>query len=179
MTRDPRLGQASDYPATPGSLAGAVLQAARRSAQASEESIADAIDLTVHTYLKLEAGTIALDSLPMPMLESLILALKDAGAMPEIVVDIEVAAWADLVLDAIASRDEVACLLADPITHDGRFAELVTWALTGRPPTRYRPYGTRALLVRDHTLVTAFVELLRMAWLEPCETSGDHVLTNT
>jgi hypothetical protein len=157
-------GEADHYRPPPGVLAGTVLRAARLSARATADSVADAIDLTVDTYLSLEAGILGLAGVPIQMLEDLKLVLSKAGAKPELVADLDIAAWGDLVLTAIADGENVACLLADPLTHDGRFAELLTWALTGRQPTRYALLVARMRLVRDRALAERAVSVLRMAW---------------
>ena len=68
--------RARDYRIPPGVLAGTVLRAARRSAGVTADSVADAADLTVDTYLSLEAGILVLAAVPFRMLEDLKLVLS-------------------------------------------------------------------------------------------------------
>jgi hypothetical protein len=58
-------------------------------------------------------------------------ALLEAGACRPLTADLTVAAWCDLIITAIAGREDVTCLLADPITADGAFDELMAWCLEG------------------------------------------------
>ena len=95
----------------PGVLAGAVLRATRRSARAGVELVAAALDLTVDTYLSLEAGVLAVGEMPIRMLGELESVLGEAGAKPELVADLEVAAWGDLILAAVDNGNSLACLL--------------------------------------------------------------------
>jgi hypothetical protein len=89
----------------------------------------------------------------MPQIEALIDALLEAGACRPLTADLTVAAWCDLIITAIAAREDVTCLLADPITADGTFDELMAWCLEGRVPQRYLPYATPGPLVHEHTLI--------------------------
>jgi hypothetical protein len=152
-----------DDPPPAGVLAAAVLRAARHSASASVDVLAEAFGLSVDTYLSLESGTCPLAEVPIDVLDDLKLALENAGANAELTADLDAAAWGDLVLGAVATNDEVSlvCLLADPLVCDSTFAELMAWALAGWPPSRYRPYVTPVPLVRDTALAQRSIDALQ------------------
>jgi hypothetical protein len=156
----------SGDPPSAGVLAGAVLRAARYSASASPKVLAEAFGLGVDSYLSLESGIRPLAEVPIDVLNGLKVALEHAGADVGLTTDLETAAWGDLVLDAVATDDEVTlvCLLADPIVHYCAFTELMTWALTGAPPARYRPYVTTVALVRDPALARRSINVLQTIW---------------
>ena len=58
-------------------------------------------------------------------------------------------AWCDLVFLTIAGSDDCACLLADPLTCEDAFRELMAWSLTGRVPLRYSRYVLSRPLMTD------------------------------
>jgi DNA-binding transcriptional regulator YiaG len=126
------------------SVAGVVLQAARRSAGLSERGLADAVHLDENTVRAWEDGTEPLASAPISQLDNLIDTLRAAGANPDLVADIDAAAWSDVVLAAMADREDTSCLLADPLACTRNFAELLDWASTGNIPARYSPYASSA-----------------------------------
>jgi len=130
-----------------GSVAGAVLRSARRSAHTSQATLAAACGVTGNTISAWENGSSPLTSAPMPQLEALTAALHDAGACRLLTTDLIVAAWCDLIIAAVANSEDVTSLLADPTTTDEAFGQLMAWCLDGHMPRRYRPYaGGRAII---------------------------------
>jgi hypothetical protein len=45
-----------------------------------------------------------------------------------------------------AALEDTACLLADPITREAAFSELLAWHMADRIPARYQPYGSPGCL---------------------------------
>jgi transcriptional regulator with XRE-family HTH domain len=135
------------------SVAGAVLRSARLSARVSQARLAAACGVTENTIRAWENGSSPLASTPMPQVEAVIAALHQAGACRLLTADLVVAAWCDLVIAAVAAREDPTCLMADPITADRAFGELMAWCLEGRVPQRYRPYATTGQLLRDQALI--------------------------
>ena len=83
-------------------VASAVLRAARTSARLTEAALAvggAAAEVTVRAW---ETGSQPLTTVSAPQLEHLKSTLLDAGAEPQIVADLDAAAWCDLVVLAIA-----------------------------------------------------------------------------
>jgi transcriptional regulator with XRE-family HTH domain len=149
-----RSAQPSHQPtANNGPVAGAVLRSARRSARISQARLATASGMAEKTVQAWENGSSPLAAVPMPQIGALIDALLEAGACRPLTADLTVAAWCDLIIAAIAAGEDVACLLADPLTADGSFGELMTWCLEGRVPQRYLPYATSGPLVHDQALI--------------------------
>jgi hypothetical protein len=134
-------------------VAGAVLRAGRTSARITEACLAAAFGVSEETIRAWEDGSDPLASLPVPHLEQLEAVLRTTGAEPRIVADLDAAAWCDLVFLTIAGSDDCACLLADPLTCEDAFRELVAWSLTGRIPARYRRYVLSRPLITDPGLV--------------------------
>ena len=126
------------------SVAGVVLQAARRSAGLSPRELAEALHLSEQTVRAWENGTDPLASAPIGQLDTLIATLRACYADPELVADIDAAAWCDVVLATTASNEDTSCLLADPLASTRNFAELLDWATAGKVPVRYSPYASGA-----------------------------------
>lgn len=126
----------------PGSVAGAVLRASRLSAGASRAVLAARADVTEQAIQSWEDGSTPLASVPFPQVETLIAALTATGADPAIVADLHAAAWCDLVILAFAALEDTACLLADPMTREVAFGELLAWHMVDRVPARYQPYAS-------------------------------------
>lgn len=140
----------------PGVVAGMVLRAARLSAQVTEESLAGASGVSKDTIRAWEEGSAPLASVPLPEVENLQAALCEAGANPHVIADFVAAAWCDLYIGAVTDEGDTACLMADPISHDVAFGELMLWALGGHIPQRYQPYAEPGPLLTD----TAMIERL-------------------
>jgi hypothetical protein len=126
----------------PGVVAGAVLRAARLSADMSEARLAIAAALPVKAIRDWEDGSSLLTTVPLPEVERLQATLRKAGADPRLVADFAAAAWCDLVVVAMINDEDTACLMADPLSSDVAFGELLLWSLAGHIPPRYQPYST-------------------------------------
>jgi len=134
-------------------VAGAVLQAARLSANVTKNALAAAAGVTRNTLRSWESGSSPLASVPAPDVQRLETALGDCGANPRLVTDLAAAVWCDLIITAMDEDEDIGCLLADPITGEQAFRELLSWSLTGQIPARYRLYFTPAPLVASPILV--------------------------
>jgi DNA-binding transcriptional regulator YiaG len=143
-----------------GVVAAAVLRAARTSARITEACLAAASGVSEETARAWEDGSDPLASLPVPHLERLEYVLRAAGAEPCIVADLDAAAWCDLVIFAITGSEDCAFLLADSLTREDAFRELLAWSLTGRVPTRYRRYALSRRLITDPALIERVVAVL-------------------
>jgi hypothetical protein len=89
-----------------------------------------------------EQGSSLLAAVPLPEVERLQTALRKAGAEPRLVADFAAAAWCDLVVAAMINDEDTTCLMADPLSRDAAFGELLLWSLAGHIPPRYQPYTT-------------------------------------
>jgi DNA-binding XRE family transcriptional regulator len=125
----------------PGIVAGAVLRSARLSAHLSQENLAAVTGVSQETVRAWEEGSSPLASVPIPRIASLEESLRASGADPNLVLDLGVAAWCDLVILAVAHHVDTSCLMADPIAVDPAFAQLLAWCLTGHVPERHQPYA--------------------------------------
>jgi len=144
----------------PGMVAGTVLRAARTSARITEACLAATLAVSEETIRAWEEGSDPPASLPVPHLERLKSVLSAAGAETRIVADLDAAAWCDLVLLAIAGSDDCACLLADPLTCEDAFRELLAWSLTGHVPARYRRLALPTPLIADPALIVRTAAVL-------------------
>ena len=152
--------QLNDHTARAGVVAGAVLRGARLSAGISEATLAAASGVTADTVRSWEDGSSSLASLPLPRLEGLEAALRDARADQRIVADLCAAAWCDLIIVAITGHEDATCLTADPVTSEDAFGEMLAWSLAGRVPARYIPYAAAGPLLADSALVERVVQAL-------------------
>jgi hypothetical protein len=83
------------------------------------------------------------------------IALAKHGADQYLIADLSDAVWCDLLL-LIAAMDEsedVSCLLADPITGERAFRELLSWSMTGQIPPRYRRYIASSPLIANPIVI--------------------------
>jgi len=146
----------------PGVVAGTVLRAARWSAVLSTAHLAVAVGVIEPVVLSWEAGTSPLTSVPMPQIQQLEDTLRAAGAEHQLVADLAVAIWCDLVIQAIADGQDTSCLLADPLASEDTFAELLAWCIADERPARYQPFTPPGRLLRaaDLPLVAAIVHVL-------------------
>jgi hypothetical protein len=84
------------------------------------------------------------------------------------------AAWCYLIIHAVRSDEDITCLLADPITSEREFRELLAWALTGRVAARYRrhlapvrPVASQTLTNRARRVIAAVHPALAADCLQP------------
>ena len=141
----------------PGVVAGMVLRAARLSAQVTEESLARASGVSQDTIRAWEEGSAPLAAVPLPDIEHLQAALREAGANPHVVADFAAAAWCDLYIGALADDEDTTCLMADPISRDVAFGELMLWTLGGHIPPRYQPYAEPGPLLTDPAMIERLI----------------------
>jgi hypothetical protein len=130
----------------------------------TEACLAAAVGVAEKTLRAWEDGTHLLAWVPAPQLEHLKSVLTETGAEPAIVADLDAAAWCDLVIVAIAGSDDCTHLLADPLTWEDAFGDLLAWALIGLVPTRYRRYVLTEPLSADPVLaerITAVLDSIR------------------
>lgn len=156
--RNPR--PSADRAAGLDTVAGAVLRSARRSTRVSRARIAATCSVPESTIQAWEDGSSPLASAPMPRIEAVIAALHDAGACRLLTADLVVAAWCDLVIAAVAASEDVTSLLADPITTEKPFRELMAWCLNGRVPLRHRPYAAMGRLISETTVIERMRQVL-------------------
>jgi transcriptional regulator with XRE-family HTH domain len=133
----------------PGAVAGAVLRAARLSAGPTEARLAIAAGLPLKTIREWEEGSSLLAAVPLPEVERLQAALRKAGADQRLVADFGAASWCDLVILAMINDEDTTCLMADPLSHEAAFGDLLLWSLGGHIPPRYRPYADPGPLVAE------------------------------
>ena len=137
----------------PGIVAGAVLRSARLSVGLSREDLAEVMGTSEETIRAWEDGSSPLASVPVPRIATLEASLKASGADPNLIVDLDVAAWCDLVILAVVHGEDTACLMADPIAVHPAFGELIAWCLTGHVPERHQPYAEAGPLLTDPALI--------------------------
>lgn len=154
------IGLHAFHPPNGEVIAPAVLRVARISARVTEAGLAAACAVDEATIRAWEDGSQPLTAVPAPQLEELKGVLVDVGAEPLLVADLDPAAWCDLVIRAIADSADCTSLLADPLTAEGPFRELLAWALDGRIPTRYIPYAVPGALISDPALAERAVVVL-------------------
>jgi DNA-binding transcriptional regulator YiaG len=130
-----------------GIVAGAVLRAARLSAQISESRLSALANLSEAAVRAWEDGYPALSSAAAPAIRKLEAALIAAGADRSIVADLYPAAWCDLVIQAIQNSEDLGCLLADQLAAEHAFRELLAWSIDGTPPERYRRFASTVPLL--------------------------------
>jgi transcriptional regulator with XRE-family HTH domain len=156
MTRTTRRSAVSRrHPAEShlGAISGTVLRAARLSANVTKNALATAVGVSRTTIRSWESGSAPLASVPASDLRRLEDALASNGAEQQIVADLSHAMWCDLIFAAVNENEDVNCLLADPITAEDAFRQLLAWAMTGQVPARYRRYFTSAPIVTNEILV--------------------------
>jgi transcriptional regulator with XRE-family HTH domain len=137
-----RVDRSSNQGFLLGTVAGAVLRAARLSAGMSEAELAIAANLPLKAIRDWEEGSSLLAAVPLPQVERLQAALRKAGAKPSLLADFAAAAWCDLVVVAMINDEDTTCLMADPLSRDIAFGELLLWSLAGHIPPRYQSYTT-------------------------------------
>lgn len=128
----------------PGTIGGAVIRTARRSAGLNTYQLARAAGISTGIIRAWENGTIALFCVSYHQLSLLASALNRAGATAgRDVRDLVLASQCDLLLTGMLHGFE-DCAEVPPIEEDSADAaacrELLRWAVTGRIPALYRPY---------------------------------------
>lgn len=160
MRRRSRKTPPASHSSRPGIVAGAALRSARLSAGLSRENLAAVASVREEVVRAWEEGSSALASVLLPRVASLEASLRASGADPALVADLGAAAWCDLVILAVAHHEDTTCLMADPITHDPAFAELLAWCLAGHVPARHQPYAEPVPLLTDSALVDRAIRRL-------------------
>ena len=136
----------------PGAVAGAVLRAARRSARASTTALAAAAAVPKNTITSWENGSVSLADQPVATLQQLQTALAALGADQHLTSDLDAAAWCDLIIITVGQHEDITCLLAEPITNEPAFRDLLAWSLAGQIPARYARYLPPASPITSKTL---------------------------
>jgi len=139
-----------------GIVAGTVLRAARLSAGRTQVQLAAVVDADEASVADWEDGTKPLATLPYAVVARLEAALTAAD--PELVSDLTVATWCDLVIEAITGSEDIRCLMADPIAAEQSFTELMTWAMSGNRPARYCQYVGRGALLRNDLAAASAIQ---------------------
>ncbi len=143
-----------------GRVAGAVLAAIRKSMPATQEHMAERLEVSLTTVQAWERGRKPLVNMPHVRLRALRSSLQAAGASPALLRVWDQALDADVILSGLGSTDPATHPLAVPIT-DPAVTELLTWPLTGRPPRSLA--GTRASLYAGRGEIAAVTAALRRA----------------
>jgi hypothetical protein len=107
----------------------------------TEARLAIAADLPLKAIREWEEGSSLLATVPLSEIERLQAALRKAGAESRLVADFAAAAWCDLVVIAMINDENTTCLMADPLSRDAAFGELLLWSLAGHIPLRYKSYA--------------------------------------
>ena len=136
----------------PGAVAGAVLRAARRSAHASTTLLAAGAGFPKNTITSWENGSLSLANQPVPILQRLEASLAALGADPLLISDLDAAAWCDLIFTTVDQHEDLTGLLAEPITNESEFRDLLAWSLAGQTPARYARYLPPASPITSKTL---------------------------
>ncbi len=137
----PAPGRAERGQDRPSTVSAAVLRGARLSARADHIAVANEAHIGQDRLRDWEQSLEPLASVPFPVIEKLQTALTNLGAQAQLVTDLEVAIWCDLVIEAIVSGEDTSCLMADPTAGLTAFSELLAWSLGDIIPARYRPYA--------------------------------------
>jgi transcriptional regulator with XRE-family HTH domain len=142
----------------PGAVAGAVLRAARLSANLTVAGLAGATLVSPRRICRWERGDLPLGAESPATLTGLAAALLAAQADPMIVADLETAIWCDLIISGLT--EGWLSHLDEPA--DALVLELLAWAASGMAPARYIPYTEPAPLLpaSDAQLITAAGRLL-------------------
>jgi DNA-binding XRE family transcriptional regulator len=135
-----------------GTVADTVLPAARLSAQLTQAQLAEAISAHEASIAGWEDGTYPLTTVAYPVLERLEAELTAAQAGPDLVSDLTIAIWCDLVITAVAASEDISCLMADPTAAEEAFSELLAWSASDQRPERYLLYALPGPLLRPADL---------------------------
>jgi transcriptional regulator with XRE-family HTH domain len=143
-----------------GTVAGIVLRCARLSAGISRVELAVTTGVSAEKLRSWEEGSSLLASVPLPRIAALATSLRQGGASARLVADLEAALWCDLVLLAVAHHEDTTCLMADPITREAAFGELLAWCMAGHVPERFQPYADRGPLLTSPALIRQTTQAL-------------------
>ena len=140
-----RTGNADYCPASPpGVIGGAIIRAARRSAHLTLRRLAGSLGVERATVRGWENGTSPLFCLPHGQLRQLAAALRDAGAqVGQDLGELLLASQCDLLITGMLRGFEDYAEVP-PIDEESPEADaaraLLSWALTGTVPERFRSY---------------------------------------
>jgi transcriptional regulator with XRE-family HTH domain len=144
-----------------GVIGGAIVRVARKSARMSRRKLARMLTVSPDTVRSWEDGTCALFCVPYADLCRLAAALDQAGAKVRCdVADLALASQCDLLVTGILQGFE-DCAEVPPVDEnstEGKAARnLLSWALAGVLPERYRPFAPAQplLAAQDLTVFTA------------------------
>jgi hypothetical protein len=118
-----------------------------------------------------EEGSSPLASVPLPRVATLEASLRHSGANARLVADLVAASWCDLVILAVADHENITGLMADPVTRETAFSELLAWYLAGPVPHRYQPYTDPAPLLTDPILADKAAQALALTGMVTLPTS--------
>ena len=144
--------EATRLASPPAIVAGTVLRAIRLSAHLTQAQLAEAIGTDEASIAGWEDGTDPLTAVAYPVLQQLEAELTAAQADPDLVRDLIIAIWCDLVIAALAAAEDISCLMADPTAAEAAFGELLAWAVSRKRPDRYCAYAALGPLVRPTDL---------------------------
>ena len=163
---------ASTRLAAEGVIAGAVLQAARRTASLTQEDLAEASGVAVDTVKRWENGQRPLGRVKSADLARLQRQLRQLGARPALLASMLAAVDADEFTARAVSGD--CSLLATEVT-TRQWSALIAWAVTGRAPAEARDVAPgRPLLSTGER--DAFLTSIRTAAERAAGMRGDLLL---
>jgi transcriptional regulator with XRE-family HTH domain len=144
----------------PGTIGGAIVRAARKSARLSRRKLARMLSISTDTVRSWEDGTCPLFCVPYADLCRLAAAFDQAGAKVRCdVAELVLASQCDLLVTGILRGFEDPPI--DEDSTEGKAArDLLRWALAGILPERYRPFAPARPLLAAQNL-TAFTALAR------------------
>ena len=145
-----------------GIVAGTVLRCARLSAGVSRAELAATMSVKKEMVRAWEEGSSPLASVPLPQVATLETSLRRSGANAHLVADLTAASWCDLIVVAVADHEDITGLMADPITRETAFSQLLTWCLAGPVPHRYLRYADPAPLLTDPRLTDQAAQTLAL-----------------
>jgi transcriptional regulator with XRE-family HTH domain len=137
----------------PGVIGGAVIKAARRSAGLSRQDLARILAVSPRTVRTWENGTRPLFSVRYDRLCQIAGALRNAGAsVGQEIDELVVASQCDLLIAGILHgfEDYAEVPPVDNDTGGEAARSLLSWALAGTVPDRYRAYAPTGPLLAKH-----------------------------
>jgi DNA-binding transcriptional regulator YiaG len=155
MPTDSRANSLIGAVARPGTIGGAVIKAARRSARLSRGQLARTVGVGVPTVCAWETGSVPLYCVPYDLLLNLSQALERTRAQGASFAELLLASQCDLLMAAAlaGTEDYAEVPPLDSDTDGQNTRDLLRWALTGTVPEPYRPYAPRhRLLTKEDAL---------------------------